>query len=87
MKRSEVLKIIHEILCDYYESVTDGCIHDEEVEKLMGTKDFAECILFRLEQYRIAVPPPIIRPLTEAEAEMIKIKGISKIEVSEWEEE
>ncbi|MHA1170010.1 MAG: hypothetical protein ACTSRU_19450 [Candidatus Hodarchaeales archaeon] len=49
MKRNEAVNEIYEILCEFYECAMNGVILDEEADKLLGTKDFADSILGRLE--------------------------------------
>jgi len=60
MKRKEAVKEIQDILCDYYEGVTDNIL-TEERDKLIGTEGFAEDILYRLERVGMT-PPPITNP-------------------------
>lgn len=46
--REQVLREIENILCEYYEAATDGHICDEEAQKMMGNKDWADTILYRV---------------------------------------
>ena len=73
MKRSTIINEMVELVHDMPREFT---VYDQ-CEKLLSL----------LEAHGIAVPPPITRPLTKEESKMIKIKGVSKIEVSEWEAE
>jgi len=65
MKRKEVIHEIYLIMSDYYEGVT-GKILTEEDDLIIGTKDFAEDILYRLEKLGM-LPPAIINPNLECE--------------------
>ena len=50
MKREIVLKEIYDLLAEYYESATDKILTDER-DLIMGTPDWADTILYRIEQY------------------------------------
>lgn len=51
-QRAEAIEEISDILCDYYEAATNGHLCDEEAQKLMGNEDWADTILYRIEQYK-----------------------------------
>jgi len=83
MYRNKAIQEIYDILAEFYECATDGYILDEERDKLVGTKDWADTILYRLE--KLGMSPPIKEssiPLTGDDG----VKHHIAVEVRDWED-